>query len=569
MEKRVFLAIFLSFVVLAGYQAMFPPPPPVQPPPTAPAGVPGSSIADPTTVGVGAASASAAPVPAPGVTPIVGDTQARDIVIETSRVRAVFSSRGATLTSWQLKGYLQDGQPLELIPQQAPPTVPLPFTLSTDDPAISQTLATALFQPSVGSLDLGDTAGQLTFEYRDASGLSARKTFYFQPEGRAYLMKLDAAVDLNGSSRPVSVSAGAGVGQGYKPEGWNATPVRAIYHAEGDVERLDADDLATWTTPRPGEFLFVGVNDQYFLNAALPGGVPVSITYRPLTVPVPNGAPDETGTLIAYAVGVPGSLSMSFFLGPKDFDILRSIDPRLELVRAIDFGMLAPLVVQLLLALKWVHGFLGNYGWSIVALTVIINVLIFPLRHRSMVSMRKMQALQPEIKAIQERYAKYKVTDPERQKMNQEMMGLYKQKGVNPVSGCIPMLLTMPILFAFYAMLSAAIELRGAPFFGWIDDLSRHDPLYITPILMGASMFWQQKLMPMNADPIQQKLFLLMPVIFTVSFLWAPSGLVVYWFFSNLLAIGQQYFTNRMIGPPPAPTVRPATVPARAAARRR
>jgi YidC/Oxa1 family membrane protein insertase len=184
-----------------------------------------------------------------------------------------------------------------------------------------------------------------------------------------------------------------------------------------------------------------------------------------------------------------------------------------------------------------------------------------------MVSMRKMQALQPEIKAIQERYAKYKVTDPERQKMNQEMMGLYKQKGVNPVSGCIPMLLTMPILFAFYAMLSAAIELRGAPFFGWITDLSAHDPLYITPVLMGASMFWQQKLMPMNADPIQQKLFLLMPVIFTVSFLWAPSGLVVYWFFSNLLAIGQQYFTNRMIGPPP--NMRPATVPARAAARRR
>jgi YidC/Oxa1 family membrane protein insertase len=184
-----------------------------------------------------------------------------------------------------------------------------------------------------------------------------------------------------------------------------------------------------------------------------------------------------------------------------------------------------------------------------------------------MVSMRKMQALQPEIKAIQERYAKYKVTDPERQKMNQEMMGLYKQKGVNPVSGCIPMLLTMPVLFAFYAMLSAAIELRGAHFFGWINDLSAHDPLYITPVLMGASMFWQQKLTPMNADPIQQKLFLMMPIIFTVSFLWAPAGLVVYWFSSNLLAIGQQYFTNRMIGPPP--NVRPVTVPARAAARRR
>ena len=222
--------------------------------------------------------------------------------------------------------------------------------------------------------------------------------------------------------------------------------------------------------------------------------------------------------------------------------------------------MFAALVVPLLQALKWINGFVGNYGWSIIVLTILINLLIFPLRHRSMVSMRKMQSLQPEVKAIQDRYAKYKVTDPERQKMNQEMLGLYKQKGVNPASGCVPMLLTLPILFAFYALLSAAIELRGAPFFGWITDLSRHDPLYITPLLMGGTMFWQQKMMPTTADPIQQKMFLLMPVIFTVSFLWAPAGLVVYWFVSNLLAIGQQYLTNRMIGMP---------VPARAAAPRK
>ncbi len=185
-------------------------------------------------------------------------------------------------------------------------------------------------------------------------------------------------------------------------------------------------------------------------------------------------------------------------------------------MHAIDFGMFAWLVVPLLQALKWINRFVGNYGWSIVVLTILINLVIFPLRHRSMVSMRKMQALQPEIKAIQERYAKYKVTDPERQKMNQEMMALYKQKGVNPASGCVPMLLTMPMLFAFYAMLSVAIELRGAPFLGWIHDLSAPDPLYITPILMGATMFWQQKMTPTTADPMQQKIFLLMPIIFTV-----------------------------------------------------
>jgi YidC/Oxa1 family membrane protein insertase len=221
------------------------------------------------------------------------------------------------------------------------------------------------------------------------------------------------------------------------------------------------------------------------------------------------------------------------------------------------------LVVPLLLALKWINLYLGNYGWSIVVLTVFINLLIFPLRHRSMVSMRKMQSLQPEVKAIQDRYAKYKITDPERQKMNQEMMALYKQRGVNPASGCVPMLLTMPVLFAFYAMLSASIELRGAPFFGWLHDLSLKDPYYITPVLMGGTMFWQQRMMPSTADPVQQKMFMLMPVVFTTMFLAAPSGLVVYWLISNLLAIGQQYVTNRLIGAPPgrpapARTTKPA-----------
>jgi YidC/Oxa1 family membrane protein insertase len=170
-----------------------------------------------------------------------------------------------------------------------------------------------------------------------------------------------------------------------------------------------------------------------------------------------------------------------------------------------------------------------------------------------MVSMRKMQALQPEVKAIQERYAKYKITDPERQKMNQEMMALYKQRGVNPASGCVPMLLTMPVLFAFYSMLNGSIELRGAPFMFWLHDLSAKDPYYITPLVMGATMFWQQRMMPSTADPVQQKMFLFMPLIFTFMFLPAASGLVLYWLVSNVLAIGQQYLTNRMIGAPVRP----------------
>jgi YidC/Oxa1 family membrane protein insertase len=560
MEKRVFLAIFLSFIVLAIYQAVFPPPsPPASP--TAPATV-APATSDP------AAPASAAALPeasAPAETglagdarpeTVVGDSGARDVVVETDSVRAVFSTRGAVLTSWQLKDYLQDGTPLDLVPRDLDAAYPRAFTMATDDADLSMRLASALFRPSMDRLSLGQDPGQLTFEFRDESGVSARKTFHFQPDRRAYVLRVEAAVDLNGSSRPVMLTMGPGIGLGYQPDGSRATPVRAIHYLGDDLDRLDADDIPEQPQFQ-GEFRFAGVEDQYFLSAALPGTEQVAVEYQPVTAPVPGSTDGSTRTFVDYRVSVPGSLAMAFFLGPKDFDILRSVDPRLELVRAIDFGIFRPVVTPLLQALKWINGFLGNYGWSIVALTILINLAIFPLRHRSMVSMRKMQALQPQVKAIQARYAKYKVTDPERQKMNQEMMALYKQKGVNPASGCVPMLLTMPILFAFYSLLSAAIELRGAPFVGWITDLSRHDPLYVTPVMMGASMFLQQRMMPTTADPIQQKLFLLMPVIFTASFLWAPAGLVLYWFSSNLMAIGQQYVTNQVIGPPPVP-VKPA-----------
>jgi YidC/Oxa1 family membrane protein insertase len=170
-----------------------------------------------------------------------------------------------------------------------------------------------------------------------------------------------------------------------------------------------------------------------------------------------------------------------------------------------------------------------------------------------------MQEIQPEAKAIQERYAKLKSTDPAKQKMSQELMALYRERGVNPASGCVPMLLTLPVLFAFYALLVTAIELRGAPFFGWIQDLSQHDPLYIVPVLMGITQVWQQRITPQTGmDPAQQKLMMFMPVIFVFFFLWAPSGVALYWFISNLWGIGQQYLTNYMIGPPNIRTVRPA-----------
>jgi YidC/Oxa1 family membrane protein insertase len=548
MEKRVFLAILLCFVVLAVYQALVPQPKPAPaaaqaasaPAAASPAAAPAPDATQPAAAAADAAPASAA---------LVADAAARDIVVETDDVRAVFTTKGATLKSWKLKKYLEAGAPLDFIPADLPDALPRAFAMSTTDAGVSRTLASALFRPSADGLSLGSAPGQLTFEYRDASGLNARKTFYFQPEQKAYVLKVEAAIDQGGASKPVTLTSGAALGLGYQPDGSRYVPMGAVHSLNGKVQHLTASSLHK-QAHYEGEMKFAGVADQYFLDAALPGSERMAIDYEPISLPIPGTTNNAQRTFVAYRISMPGSVAMPFFLGPKDFDILRNVDPRLELVLAIDFGMFRVIVVPLLISLKWINGFIGNYGWSIVVLTILINLLIFPLRHRSMVSMKKMQAVQPEVKAIQDRYAKYKLTDPERQKMNQEMMALYKAKGVNPASGCVPMLLTLPVLFAFYAMLYAAIELRGAPFIGWIHDLSRHDPLYITPAFMGVSMFWQQKMMPTTADPIQQKMFLLMPVIFTVSFLWAPAGLVVYWFASNLMAIGQQYLTNRMIAAP-------------------
>jgi YidC/Oxa1 family membrane protein insertase len=215
------------------------------------------------------------------------------------------------------------------------------------------------------------------------------------------------------------------------------------------------------------------------------------------------------------------------------------------------------MTVPLLSALKWLYGYTANYGWAIVVLTILINLAMFPLRHKSMVAMRKMQAIQPQMKAIQERYAHLKVTDPARQKMNTEVMNLYREKGVNPAAGCVPMLLTMPVLLAFFSLLSMSIELRGAPFGWWIRDLSEADPYFVLPALMGVTMFWQQRITPTTVDPTQQRVMMLMPVMFTAMMSFSASGVVLYWFVGQVWAIGQQYFTNWLIGPPPAAVVRP------------
>ena len=567
MEVRVFLAIGLCFIVLVVSEKFTPKPAPT-PTPAASASASASPTASPSASPAVASPAGtpqvagAAPAPvATGAKALVTDTAARDIVVETDSYIATFNTQGAVMRSFRLLHYFDGaGKPLEMIPADMPVgSFARPFTLQTDDEKESATLASVLYEPSASSLTLGAEAGTLTFTYRDEAGLSAQKKFYFRSKDQEYLLNVEASVDVAGKPRPITIAFGPGIGPGYSPDGQRFTPPGALHFLDGGSSHLAAGDVQK--VPRyEGKMRYAGLEDHYFVAVALLGDLPARADYSAVTVPVPGATEGTTRSFVSFSVRPnPGaapsqSVAIPFYIGPKVFEKLSAAEP--FLVKSIQFGWFEIIVVPLLTALKWINKYLGNYGWSIVVLTVIINILIFPLRHRSMVSMKKMQAIQPEVKAIQDRYAKLKVTDPERQKMNTEMFALYKQRGVSPASGCVPMLLTMPILLAFYNLLSQAIELRGAPFVGWIHDLAAKDPTYIWPILMGVTMFIQQRMMPSTADPTQQKIFMLMPIIFTFMFLPAPSGLVIYWLVSNLLTIAQQYITNSMTGGPvvlPAP----------------
>jgi YidC/Oxa1 family membrane protein insertase len=556
MEKRVLLVIVLSFLVLYGYQAMFPPPPrPVsQTPPAA-----GPSAPAPSNPQQAAPTPSARPATEPPAQPPL-EAQApvsaqaeREIVVESPAVHAVFTTRGGALKSWRLRHYLDaNGEPLDLVPVKAPAGAVHPFTLGASDPAVDATLRNALFRPSADSVTVQGGGSTLQFDYSDAAGLTARKTFSFSPD-RPYIIGFSTEVARNGTPVNPIIHWGPALGTGEIAGGMVYSPApQPVFYRDGEATRLSFDKVPAGRV-QEGSFEFVGVEDHYFLSVALEAK-PARVEYDPLRVPLEGS---EKGLqFIAWSVQYPASpREARFFFGPKDFGDLKAEGP--ELTHAIDFGMFRWLVVPLLNALKWVNGYLGNYGWSIVALTILINLVMFPLRHKSVVSMRRMQELQPEVKAIQDRYANLKMSDPARQKMNVELMNLYRERGVNPASGCVPMILTFPVLFAFYAMLSVAIELRGAPFVGWIKDLSVYDPYFVWPIIMGITMVVQQRMTPATADPMQQRMMMFMPIIFTAMLAWAPSGLVLYWTASNLWTIGQQALTNRLIGPPSQHVVRP------------
>jgi YidC/Oxa1 family membrane protein insertase len=561
MERRVLLAIFLSFLVLSVYQTLVVKPLPKRPPST-PANTPAESSAP--TAAAPEPQASAAPATNPpaeraqAATPLVSENAERDVRIETNEVLAVFTNRGARLKSWRLKKYKDaKGEPQELIesglavpgPGGTLERQPLPFTLKTPDAAATARLNDALYALTGNASSPHD----LRFEYRDSSGLQVAKQFHL--DAGSYVLTFLADARQNAQPLPVTILWGPGLADTVEVSRYSQKPGGLLFQ-NGKAQRLAPKDTAKQAVYE-GDFGFAGVDDNYFMAVALSvSGVRVG--FQPVAIPPLPPSKDPPRELMAYSIEPrSGDDTLKFFVGPKDFGVLTAVNRDLQ--NAINFGMFKVIVVPLLQSLKWVNSFVGNYGWSIVVLTILINAIMFPLRHKSTVSMRKMQEIQPQVKAIQDRYAKLKATDPAKQKMNQELMALYRERGVNPASGCVPMLLTMPVLLAMWALLQTSIELRGAPWFGWIHDLSAHDPYYVLAVLMGVTGFWQQRMMPAagGADPAQQKMMMFMPLMMTVMLAWLPAGALIYYVVTNIWMIGQQYLTNYLIGPPNIRTVRP------------
>ena len=423
MEKRVLLAVTLSFLVLAGYQYFF-----VKPLPRTAQKAAATASETPTA---GAAPAQGAP-PQPGnsaqpgpttVSPVepvadvealVTDSAERDVVVETPKIQAVFSNRGAELKSWHLKDYRDDqGHPVDLVPEGVPPTEPRAFALVAADPASTQRMRSALYRPSATTLNVADGQKTIPFDYQDAAGLLVRKTFEFEANGQPYELKFSAEVRQDGQPVPVGVSSGPGLGDtdraqssgGFFSPSYYQKP-QAIYQQDKKVNRLTWSSIQT-APNYEGRFHYAGTDDHYFLSVFLPADHAVKVEYKPFAIPAPQGQRE----LLTYTLRSDQAWhDARFFLGPKQFDMLAATDK--ELVRTINFGMFDWLVVPLLRALNAVNQFVGNYGWSIILLTLIINLVMWPLRHKSMVSMRKMQSLQPQVKAIQDRYANLKMTDP-------------------------------------------------------------------------------------------------------------------------------------------------------------
>jgi YidC/Oxa1 family membrane protein insertase len=564
-ELRILVASLLSVGVILLWAKYFGPKPPIplpqtnRPAQTAPA-TPGTAASPTANTSQARTAATTIAAGAPSTVVPRSDSQERTVVIENDLYRVEISNRGAVVKSWQLKKYKDDAKPRRVLdvvhPEAAQQTGGWPFAVVLDDDELGKAANDGLYKisPDGGTLHAPADA---EFVWSDGH-LEVTKHFKFD---HTYVVRVETSVKLDGKPMTAGIGWLGGFGD------WTVTnpaPVETVnvYYSEGgkitSLPHKKLDGLDKWG---PGVWQggkdFVGIEDRYFTAAFLPaeGGASsplrarywkawrsVKVEGQDASEPVPQVATATSAQPVAVRV----------YVGPKDYDDLKKMNPPLH--GLINFGWLEFIAEPLFHGLKWLHKYIPNWGWAIVVLTLIINMLLFPLRISSYKTTLKMQRVAPEIKAIQEKYKKYSMRDPRKAEMNKEVMAIYSREGINPVGGCFQMFLQMPVWFGLNTALRFAIEMRHATWL-WITDLSSKDPYYILPVLMGASMYLVSKMTPMTAtDPQQQMMMKIMPISMAAIFMISPisSGLAVYILTSSVVGIAQQWYLNQK-HPAPAP----------------
>ena len=539
--KRLVVALVLSFAFLFVYQRYILPPAPVE--------------VEEATQGTEEKTTLA---PAPEISPApegeavpyeplkpISATDEKIINISTPLYQARLSNRGGAISSFKLVNYRQDIKDPEshvemvrVVEEGGLHPMAAEFVAAGGPLGFSQ----ALFQ--VEGADLSLEAGQsdkIVFRYRTPEGLEMVKTLTFSAD----TYNVECSVKLHNRSDQILRGRTTLVwAPGLEPPtgGKKSSMFSAsrygyqgalYYEGSGRPDKLKGKKLEGQKNIE-GPFTWIASEDMYFVAALMPSNETMGALAR-------KGSGDrvEVG-MFAQVELLPGSaanMDGAAYIGPKEMTSLKAVSK--SLIKTIELGIFGFIAKPLLDMLNYFYKFVGNYGFSIIILSTLIKIVFIPFSTISHKSMKKMSKLQPQINVLRDRYKK------DKDKLNQEIMKLYQENKVNPASGCLPILVQIPVFFALYRALLGAIELRHAPFFFWITDLSAKDPMYITPIFMGATMVLQQKMTPATGDPRQAQLMMFMPIVFTALFLSFPSGLVVYWTVNNVLTIGHQYWMNR------------------------
>ncbi|MGV7220646.1 MAG: membrane protein insertase YidC [Nitrospinales bacterium] len=458
------------------------------------------------------------------------------ITIETDKATYVLSNRGAVIKEITVKKYKDDeGNSINLINHENGSKYPL--TILADDIGVSQILENSYFEADGESflLDQSHPNQKIVLSLKHESGIEVYREFSFNFD--QYMFNVETRITahpLANQNLQYTMIWGPGLGGEVESKTDYFTfsgPTTFINNERVETPADEVDELFR----HKGALTWTAFQNKYFAAVMIPeDGVKSAV--------VLNKGDGLYVGLEFQSVQSASTAVNKVYVGTKELSLLEAAENKL--VRVIDYGWFgnkfAFLVKPILKGLNYFYGMTGNYGWAIIILTFLIKLIFFPLSHKSFKSMKGMQKIQPYVKVIQER------NKDDRQKMNTELLDLYKKHKVNPLGGCLPMLLQIPVFIALYHALFFSIELRGAPFMLWIQDLSVSDPYYVTPILMGATMFLQQRMTPMVGDPIQQKIMMFLPIVFTFLFLSFPAGLVIYWTVNNILTISQQFYIYKI-----------------------